>query len=419
MAMFKKNCSILILANNQSIAIETVDRIKVMIQCMPMWLQCGVKKWNETTIKFENGSRLKASATTASSGRGTTFNVVYIDEMAHIQENIMYKFMESVFPVISSGKKTKLFITSTPNGLNEYWRLFTEATQGVGDFFPVEFPWDVGGLRDEKFKKAVIDKHGERHFLQEYQCEFLGSAGTLLSPKLLKKMARMKPIQEKEILKTDYNLKIYKQPIEKHNYIVTVDPSEGLEQDYTSIHVIDISDKHKREQVATLRSNILSVAEAPYVLKNIAVMYNEACVVMENNKFESIIRDLYVELEYKNIVWFKGKRGIRMTSNIRNTALKQIIVELENERLLINDYDTIREFGVFVFKKGKYQADDGYHDDTVMSLSLFCYLLANKKLFNKYIYETDNYITEVYDIDSNNDMFMIFDDGKDIDDYGF
>lgn len=412
LSLFNKNFGTLILANKQEIAIETIDRIKIMIQYTPLWLQTGISKLNETTIKFENGSRIKASATTKSSGRGTTFNIVYVDEMAHIEENITTGFMESVFPVISSGNTTKFFTTSTPKGLNTFWKIFNEAQQGVNDFFYLEFDWNVDGIRDEEFKQTTIAKHGERHFNQEYKCEFLGSAGTLLESDILKKLSQKTPIEIKKIYKNKYQLKIYVQPKNNRNYIVTVDPSEGLGKDYTGIHVWDVSDSYRREQVAVFYNNSLSITEAPYVIKEICKLYNMPLVIMENNKFEGILKDLMISLDYDKIFWYGGKKGVYMTQSSRNLGLKQMIIEFENNRIVLNDFDTIHELSTFVEKNGKYQADQGYYDDLVTSMNLLCWLMADKDRYKRYIEDVDSYIKDVHKIDAKDeDLYMFIDNG--------
>ena len=50
--------------------------------------------------------------------RGGLFNIIFLDEFAFIPNNISEQFFSSVYPTISSNKKSKVMIVSTPH--NEY-----------------------------------------------------------------------------------------------------------------------------------------------------------------------------------------------------------------------------------------------------------------------------------------------------------
>jgi hypothetical protein len=424
--IFKPHFDVLILANQQQVAIETIDRIKIMIQYLPTWLQSGTKTWNQTSIQFGNKSKIVAKATTKSSGRGSTFNIVYVDEIAHIEENIMRPFMESSFPVITSAITTKFLCTSTPKGLNMFYKIFTEALSGKNNFFPLEFPWDVDGIRDEAFKQEIISDFDERYFSQEYECNFLGSAGTLLDTKILSSLAYKDPIEKKRIRNTDFVLKIYEQPIKGNKYLVTHDPSEGLGDgenssihDYTGIHVWDITNTFFIKQVATLYDNRIDVNIAPYVLKDICLLYNEAFEISENNLFPEIPKYLMIYVDYVNVYIHrratnkKERYGIRMTQSSRNKGLAIMKKMFKNKNILINDFDTIRELSVFTEKNGRYEADAGYHDDLVTSMNLLCWLISDKENYKRFVGSEDSkYMKDVHKIDAEDEeLLLLVDDG--------
>ena len=122
--IFNQNVNIAILANKLKTATEIMKRLKEAYEYLPKWLQHGVVEWNKTSIQLENGSRVMASATSASAVRGGSFNVIFLDEFAHVPPNVADEFFTSVYPTITSGQTTKVIIVSTPNGLNMYYNLW-------------------------------------------------------------------------------------------------------------------------------------------------------------------------------------------------------------------------------------------------------------------------------------------------------
>jgi hypothetical protein len=50
---------------------------------------------------------------------------------------------------------------------------------------------------------------------------------------------------------------------------------------------------------------------------------------------------------------------------------------VEEKKLLIPDADVISEISTFIEKRNSYEADEGYHDDLVMGLVLFSWLVTN------------------------------------------
>lgn len=80
------------------------------------------------------------------------------------------EFSASVLPVLSSGKKTKLVMTSTPKGLNHFYEYYVGAKNGTNGFKLLEVKWnDVPG-RDEKWRQETLQtlNGDEIRFRQEY-----------------------------------------------------------------------------------------------------------------------------------------------------------------------------------------------------------------------------------------------------------
>ena len=69
-AIFNPLKTAVLLANKQATAIEIFSRIQYMYELLPFWLKPGIKEWNKKSLKFENGSRIIAAATSPSAVRG-------------------------------------------------------------------------------------------------------------------------------------------------------------------------------------------------------------------------------------------------------------------------------------------------------------------------------------------------------------
>lgn len=167
-AVFRSHSTIAILSNKLETSVEVMDRIKFAFEQLPWFLRPGVVTWNKQRIEFDNGTKVFAAATSSSSVRGRSVNVVFIDEFAHIDNDIA--FYESTYPVISSGKNTQVIITSTPKGLNLFYHLWSNAMEGRNEFKTLAYDWSVVPGRDEKWKEETIANTSPVQFAQEFEC---------------------------------------------------------------------------------------------------------------------------------------------------------------------------------------------------------------------------------------------------------
>jgi len=168
--LFRPDVSVGILANKESTAIELLRRLKQSYELLANFLKQGIIKWDQKLIMLANNSRVRAESTSASAIRGDTFNILFLDEFAFVPENIAGDFMTSVFPTISSGKTTKLFIVSTPNGYNLFYKIWNDAEEKRNSYFPIGFTWrDVPG-RDEEWADEMRRNLGsEQAWEQEFE----------------------------------------------------------------------------------------------------------------------------------------------------------------------------------------------------------------------------------------------------------
>ena len=370
-ALFNSEKVIAVMANKGATAREMLGRVTLMLENLPFFLQPGCKALNKGSIEFSNNSRIVAAATSGSSIRGMSVNLLYLDEFAFVER--ASEFYTSTYPVVSSGKDTKVIITSTANGLgNVFHKLWEGAIQETNEFIPFRVDWwDVPG-RDEEWKKATVANTSPVQFDQEFGNTFFGTGDTLINANTLLELRRHDPL---EITKD--GVKVYNEPIKDHNYVMLVDVAKGRGQDYSTFSVIDIS-AEPFKQVAVYRNNLISPLLFPNIIYKYANSYNQAMVVIESNDAGMVVcNGLYHELEYENMFVESAIKadalGILMTRKVKRIGCSSFKDLLENNKLEIVDEDTIIEISTFTARGSSYEASDGNHDDIVMNLIMFGY----------------------------------------------
>ena len=382
--LFNDNQNIAILANKGALARELLGKIQLAYEHLPTWLQQGIMVWNKGNIELENGSKIVAAATSSSAIRGGSYNLIFLDEFAFVGNNMADEFFSSVYPTISAGLTSKVFIVSTPNGMNHFYKLWSDAEEGNNKYASIEVHWSQVPNRDEEWKKETISNTSEAQFRQEFECEFLGSANTLIHPTKLKNLVFRKPI--------DYwnDVEIYHNPTEGHEYAISVDTSRGLGLDYSAFLVFDISEMPYR-LVAKYRDQFVSPLLYPSVISAVGMRYNQAFVMVEINDIGQQVADiLHTDLEYDNLLITStrgrgGQRigggfakqiqlGVRTTKTVKSIGCSNLKDLLENDKLIIEDFDLIAELSSFISRKNTYMAEEGSHDDLVMCAVLFGWL---------------------------------------------
>lgn len=168
--LFSDDQNIAVLANKGSLARDILAKYQLAYENLPMWLQQGIVTWNKGNVELENGSKIVAASTSSSAIRGGAFNIVFLDEFAFVPNNIANEFFNSVYPVISSGKTTKIIIVSTPNGMNLFYKLWIDAMNKKNGYKTFEIHWSMVPGRDEKWKEETIKNTSEEQFRQEFEC---------------------------------------------------------------------------------------------------------------------------------------------------------------------------------------------------------------------------------------------------------
>ena len=383
--LFNQNVNVAILANKAATAREMLGRLQLSYENLPRWLQQGINEWNKGSLELENGSKIMAASTSASAVRGMSFNVIFLDEFAFVPNHIADQFFSSVYPTISSGKKTKVIIISTPHGMNMFYKLWHDAERGSNEYIPTEVHWSQVPGRDDVWKEQTIKNTSEAQFKVEFECEFLGSVDTLISPSKLRIMPYKDPIIQNR------GLAVFEQAIPEHNYILTVDVSRGIGGDYSAFCVMDTTTLPYK-MVARYKNNEVKPIILPNIIVDVAKNYNNAYILCEVNDIGGQVADIIqYDLEYENLLMaamrgragqqlgqgFSGKKtqlGVKMSTAVKQVGCSNLKALIEDDKLVIEDYDTIAELTTFIQKGNSFQAEDGCHDDLAMCLVIFAWM---------------------------------------------
>lgn len=409
-AIFNDNVNIGILANKLTTSRELLGRLQLAYENLPKWMQQGIVSWNKGSLELENGSKIMAASTSSSAVRGMSFNIIFLDEFAFVPTHIAEQFFSSVYPTISSGKSTKVIIISTPNGMNMFYKLWHDAERGKNQYVTTEVHWSQVPGRDAKWKEQTIANTSQRQFTQEFECEFLGSVDTLIAASKLRTMVYDDPLTN-----NNKGLVVYENPQKEHDYIVTVDVARGVGSDYSAFLVFDIT-KFPYRLVARYRNNEIKAIMFPTIVVDIAKGYNRAYILTEVNDIgDQVASMMHYDLEYDHILMcamrgragqivgtgFSGKKtqlGVKMSKTVKKVGCLNLKTFIEDDKLVIPDYETIAELTTFISKRDSFEAEEGCHDDLAMCLVIFCWL-AVQDYFKEM---TDNDVRQrIYDEQKN------------------
>ena len=386
--LFHENYSVALLAHKLAQAREILGRIQLAYENLPKWMQQGVVEWNKTSVELENGSKILAAATSSSAIRGGSFNLIYLDEFAFVPPHFQGDFFASVYPTISSGNTTKVIITSTPKGLNMFYKMWSEAVDGKNSFVPFEVHWsDVPG-RDEKWKEETIRNTSERQFREEFETEFIGSSSTLINPAKLLQLPVIAPIRYTD----DYA--VYEDPTLAENknnlYVLVADTSRGVGRDYSAFVVYNVT-QLPYKVVARYKNNEISPLLFPNIIHQFAKSYNDAYTCIEvNDNGQQVADILYRELEYENVVMtqMRGRQGqvisggfaskptpgVRTTAQVKRIGCTNFKTLVESDKLILGDAEILDELYRFVETGDSYAAEEGAHDDLAMCGVIFAWM---------------------------------------------
>lgn len=370
-SIFNADKDIAILANKQSTAASIVSDIKEAYEQLPPWMKPGVKKYDNLTIIFDNGTKVYARATSPDALRGESVSLMFLDEFAFVPENIAEDFWASQLPTLSTGGS--VIIVSTPNGTaGLFYKLWKQSEKRDSGWNNLKITWDRHPDRDENWKEQTIKDLGSKiQFAKEHACSFTGSSYTLIDGDVLEKIQAKEPTHY-----TEEGYYAWKKPVPGHLYMAGVDVAKGANSDYHVINIYDVTNFFKNgryEQVAIYRRNDISVFDFKDKVVEIAKIWNDAVVIVENNDLgHVVVQNIYFEDGYEN-TWYdydKGEYGVRSSPKTKPLAISYFKEDIESGNQIVNSQDMITELGYYEeIRTGIFGARNGreFHDDTVSS----------------------------------------------------
>ena len=387
---FFEDQRILIVANKEQTAINIFKRVRLAYEQLPNYLKPGAIEYGKTSMVLGNGSSIGISTTSSDAGRGDSCNVLILDELAFIDDGMVQDFWKSVYPIISSSKKSKIFVASTPNGTgNLFHELYSGAIEDSNGWKAERVDWwEVPG-RDEEWKDKTIRSLGSReYFDQEFGNVFLQSGESSLSEKLFEELKG--GCKDPEFVFENGKYRVWEEPNEKNIYAVGVDVAEGVNSNYSVVQVLDITNLKEIKQVAVYGDNNITPFNFISKLLEILKQWGSPPVLIErNNCGAQVVDQLKLTHNYENIVSYSPKingqeyakrAGVVAHTNTKYkgvTNMRYWLNELKVVKLF--DRDTVLELKNFVrYPNGTWAARQGDHnDDRVMSLIWALMILEN------------------------------------------
>jgi hypothetical protein len=400
--LFHRDKNILVIATKQDTAKNLITKVRFAFDNLPIYLQVPCIENNKLSLKFKNGSHIKAATAAEDSGRSEALSLLILDEAAFIKnaEDIWL----AALPTLSTGGQAVLI--STPNGMGNFFhRKYSEAIQEVdevkptvdGDtetfkFHPIKLDWRVHPERDQAWRDKMGRLQGEREARQEFDAEFIGSGNTVIDGDLIELYAKeiQEPIRKAGF---DGNLWIWEECDRSKKYIVVADVSRGDGQDFDGCHVIELE---SNTQVAEYKGK-MPTTQYGHFLVELSTSYNDAILVIERENVGWSTIQTVIDREYKNLFYMSKDRKLvdvhRTVTNRYRSDDKQMVAgfgtTISTRPLIINKLDMymrerltagkslnirslrlIEELRVFIWNNGKAQAQDGYNDDLIIPLGI-------------------------------------------------
>jgi len=402
-ACFQEDQRILVVANKEQTAINIFSRIRTAYEMLPNYLKPGVVEYGKTSMKLANGSSIGISTTSSDAGRGDSCNVLILDELAFIPNNLVDAFWKSVYPIISSSKKSKIFIASTPNGTdNLFYKLYMDGQNKKSNWYAEKMMWYEIPGRDEKWKQETIQSIGsEEAFRQEFDCEFLETGDSFIDEEYFAKLESL--IVDPKHIFDDGAYKVWEEPDVDCIYTIGVDVAEGVQKNSSVIQVLDITDLTNIKQVAEYSSNTINPFEFTTKVYEICHHWGAPPLMIERNNCGAQVVDLlYQNHRYPNIVSYSPRTGKVKFDRLgvyahTNTKYKGVT----NMRYWVHELkciqfrskELVEELRAFQRNpNGTWSAKPGYDDDRVMSL-IWALMILDNDLIQRYY--------EVVELDDN------------------
>lgn len=379
-AIFQEEQRILLVANKESTAKEIFRRIRVAYEALPNWLKAPVSYYGLESLELQNGSRISITTTTGTAGRGSSANLLFVDEMDFIEKGLLEEFWSSVYPIISSSKKSKIIVASTPKDTSGLlYKLYDGSVKKTNNWVNMKVLWSDVPDRDEKWRNETINALGDVGiFKREFEVEFDEVGESAIDYELFDNLKKytLEPLY----ILDDGAYLMWETPNEEKVYVVGVDISEGVGKDYSVIQILDITEPKRIKQVAVYSNNKITPSEFTPKLREILQHWGDPLAMIErNNCGAQVVDNLKRDYNYENIVnWgvdkvvnrASSKLGIISHTNTKFTGIMNKRYWINTAKCVqLNDIGTVMELKDFIrSRNGTWGAKSGSNDDRVMSL---------------------------------------------------
>ena len=385
MMTFHQDKNILVIATKQEVAKNLVTKVRVMHANLPSWMKQICVEDNKLSLRYKNGSQIKAVSSGEDAGRSEALSLLILDEAAFIEK------IDGIWAAASQTLSTggQCIALSTPNGVgNWYHKTWVDAQDGLNDFNHIKLFWDVHPDRGKEWRDEQDKLLGPSLAAQECDCDFITSGQSVIDGKILDEYMRKEVCEPIEKRGVDSNVWIWKPPNYTKDYIVCADVSRGDSTDYSAFHILDIE---TLEQVAEYKGR-MSTRDYGNLLVNIATEYNNALLVIENNNIGWATIQQVIDREYENLFYMskdlqvvdihrqvnnkinrmeKGLvPGFTLTSKTRPLVIAKLEEFFREKSVKVNSQRLIDELFVFIYNGSRAEAMRGYNDDLVMSFSM-------------------------------------------------
>ena len=385
MMTFQHDKNILVIATKQDTAKNLVTKVRVMHANLPAWLKQPCVEDNKLSLRYKNGSQIKAVASSEESGRSEALSLLIIDEAA---------FIDKIDTIWAASQQTlatggRALIISTPNGVGNFFhKVWTEAESGINDFNFIRLHWSLHPDRDDEWRKEQDKLLGPSLAAQECDCDFITSGRSVIDGLILERIRENDVREPMERRGIDSNYWIWQPPNYTKNYVVSADVSRGDGTDYSAFHIIDVE---SLEQVAEYRGKI-STQDFGNMLVNVATEYNNALLVVENNNIGWAAIQQVIDREYENLFYtskdlqyvdvqhqmtnkYRTQErnmvpGFSTTSKTRPLIIAKLEEMFREESVNVHSQRLIDELFVFIYNGNRAEALIGYNDDLVMSFAI-------------------------------------------------
>jgi hypothetical protein len=387
--LFKEDFNVLVIATTQEVAKNLVTKVRVMHDNLPSWLKGTIEADNKLSLKFKNGSQIKAVSSATTGARSEALSLLIIDEAAFIR-NIEEIWIASQATLSTGGGA---IVLSTPNGVgNWFHQTWADAESNINGFHTIKLHWTVHPERDQQWRDEQTQLLGERGAAQECDCDFIASGHTVVDgPLLLEYDSKcIDPIERRGF---DGNYWVWEYPDYARDYIVVADVARGDGGDYSAFHVFDVE---LVKQVAEYKGKI-PPNEFGNMLVTVATEWNNALLAIENANIGWAAIQPALDRGYQNLHYtykddgytdadvqlkkgydMKDKSqmvpGVSTTTRTRPLMISALEMYMRQKTPIIRSKRLIQELLVFVWLNGKAQSQQGYNDDLVMSFCIGLWL---------------------------------------------